>query len=68
MVLVWGRFFVVLTWGPYKRHTDLRSYVSEAKFVKESDFDVKSRLATPKPTEIDEKLKTRKTKKSNFKF
>ena len=40
-----------------KRHTDLRSCVSEAKFFKESDFDVKSRLAHPKSTEIDEKLK-----------
>ena len=35
--------------------SDLRSCVSEAKFVKESDFDVKSRLAPPKSTEIDEK-------------
>ena len=40
-----------------KGHTDLRSCVSGAKFVKESDFDVKSRLAPPKSTEFDEKLK-----------
>ena len=39
-----------------KGHTDLRSCVSGAKFVKESDFDVKSCLAPPKSTEIDEKV------------
>ena len=38
-----------------KGHTDLRSCVSEAKFVKESDFDVKTRLAPPKSTENNEK-------------
>ena len=38
-----------------KRHTDLKTCVPEAKFVKESDFDVKSCLAPPKSTEIDEK-------------
>ena len=38
-----------------KSRTDLRSCVPGAKFVKESDFDVKSRLAPPKSTEIDEK-------------
>ena len=38
-----------------KGHTDLRSCVSGAKFVKESDFEVQSRLAPPKSTEIDEK-------------
>ena len=38
-----------------KRRTDLKICVPEAKFVKESDFDVKSRLAPPKSTENDEK-------------
>ena len=38
-----------------KSRTDLRSCVPGAKFVKESDFDVKSRLAPPKSTENDEK-------------
>ena len=38
-----------------KSRTDLRSCVPGAKLVKESDFDVKSRLAPPKSTEIDEK-------------
>ena len=38
-----------------KSRTDLRSCVPGAKFVKESDFDVKSCLAPPKSTEIDEK-------------
>ena len=38
-----------------KRHTDLKTYVPEAKFVKESDFDVKKGLAPPKSTENDEK-------------
>ena len=38
-----------------KRHTDLKTCVPEAKFVKESDFDVKSRLAPPKSSENDEK-------------
>ena len=68
MVLVWGRFFVVLTWGPYKRHTDLRSCASEAQFVKESDFHVKSRLAPPKSTEIDEKHFSDTKHFSNFNF
>ena len=49
-----------------KGHTDLRSCVSGAKFVKESDFEVQSRLAPPKSTEIDEK-RVSDTKK-NFKF
>ena len=51
-----------------KRHTDLRSCVSEAKFVKESDFDVKSRLAPPKSTEIDEKHDSDTENFSNFNF
>ena len=51
-----------------KRHTDLKSYVSEAKFVKESDFDVKSRLAPPKSTEIDEKHDSDTENFSNFNF
>ena len=38
-----------------KRRTDLKICVPEAKFVKESDFDVKSRLAPPKSTKNDEK-------------
>ena len=38
-----------------KRHTDLKTCVPEAKFVKESDFDVKKGLAPPKSTENDEK-------------
>ena len=38
-----------------KGHTDLKSCVPGAKFIKESDFDVKSRLAPPKSTENDEK-------------
>ena len=38
-----------------KSRTDLRTCVLGAKFVKESDFDVKSCLAPPKSTEIDEK-------------
>ena len=40
-----------------KLHIDLRSCVPGAKIIKESDFDIKSRLAPPKSTEIDEKLK-----------
>ena len=40
-----------------KRHTDLKSYLPVAKIIKESDFDVKSCLAPPKSTEIDEKFK-----------
>ena len=51
-----------------KGHTDLRSCVSEAKFVKESDSDVKSRLAPPKSTEIDEKHDSDTEKNSNFNF
>ena len=38
-----------------KRRTDLKSCVPEAKFVKESDFDVKSSLAPPESTKNDEK-------------
>ena len=38
-----------------KRRTDLKICVPEAKFVKESDFDVKSGVAPPKSTENDEK-------------
>ena len=38
-----------------KSRTDLRSCVPGAKFVKESDFHVKSRRAPPKSTENDEK-------------
>ena len=38
-----------------KRRTDLKICVPEAKFVKESDFDVKSRLAPPKSTKNYEK-------------
>ena len=49
-----------------KRHTDLRSCVSEAKIIKESDFDVKSCLAPPKSTEIYEKLTNPSTKKYKF--
>ena len=37
-----------------KHHTNLKICVPEAKLVKESDFDVKSRLAPPKSTENDE--------------
>ena len=51
-----------------KGHTDLRSCISEAKFVKESDFDVKSRLAPPKSTEIDEKHFSDTENFSNFNF
>ena len=51
-----------------KGHTDLRSSISEAKFVKESDFDVKSRLAPPKSTEIDEKHFSDTEIFSNFNF
>ena len=51
-----------------KGHTDLRSCISEAKFVKESDFDVKSRLAPPKSTEIDEKHFSDTKIFSNFNF
>ena len=51
-----------------KGHTDLRSCISEAKFVKESDFDVKSRLAPPKSTEIDEKHFSDTKTFSNFNF
>ena len=51
-----------------KRHTELRSCVSETKFVKESDSDVKSRLAPPKSTEIDEKHDSDTEKFSNFNF
>ena len=51
-----------------KGHTDLRSSISEAKFVKESDFDVKSRLAPPKSTEIDEKHFSDTKHFSNFNF
>ena len=39
----------------YKRRTNLKICAPEAKFVKESDFDVKRRLAPPKSTENDEK-------------
>ena len=38
-----------------KSRTDLRSCVPGAKLVKESDFDIKSRLAPPKSTENDKK-------------
>ena len=38
-----------------KRHTDLKICVPGAKFIKESDFDVKKGLAPPKSTENDEK-------------
>ena len=38
-----------------KRRTDLKICVPEAKFVKESDSDVKTGLAPPKSTENDEK-------------
>ena len=51
MVYAWPQQYPTVT---SKRRTDLRSCVSEAKFIKESDFDVKSRLAPPKSTEIDE--------------
>ena len=37
-----------------KRRTDLKICIPEAKFVKESDFDVKTLLAPPKSTENDE--------------
>ena len=51
-----------------KRHTDLKSCVPEVKVIKESDFDVKSRLAPPKSTEIDEKHDSDTEKFSNFNF
>ena len=51
-----------------KSRTDLRSCVPGAKFVKESDFDVKSRLAPPKSTEIDEKHFSDTENFSNFNF
>ena len=38
-----------------KPHTNLKICAPEAKFVKESDFDVKTRLTPPKSTENDEK-------------
>ena len=38
-----------------KRRTDLKICVPEAKFVKESDSDVKTGLAPPKSTKNDEK-------------
>ena len=38
-----------------KRRTDLKICIPEAKFVKESDFDVKTLLAPPKSTENYEK-------------
>ena len=38
-----------------KRRTDLKICVPEAKFVKESDFDFKTRLTPTKSTENDEK-------------
>ena len=38
-----------------KPHTNLKICAPEAKFVKESDFDVKSGVAPPKFTEHDEK-------------
>ena len=37
-----------------KRRTNLKICVPEAKFIKESDFDVKTRLTPPKSTENDE--------------
>ena len=39
----------------YKAATNLKNWLPEAKFVKESDFDVKKGLAPPKSTENDEK-------------
>ena len=51
-----------------KRRTDLKICVPAAKFVKESDFDVKSRLAPPKSTEIDEKHFSDTKIFSNFNF
>ena len=38
-----------------KRRTDLKNCVPDAKFLKESDFDVEKGLAPPKSTENDEK-------------
>ena len=38
-----------------KRRTDLKICVPEAKFIKESDFDVKTYLPSPKSSENEEK-------------
>ena len=38
-----------------KRRTDLKTCALKAKFIKESDFDVKNCLAPPKSTDNDEK-------------
>ena len=38
-----------------KRHTDLKIWPSEAKYLEESDFHVKTGLAPPKSAENDEK-------------
>ena len=51
-----------------KRHTDLKTCVPEAKFVKESDFDVKKGLAPPKSTENDEKHVSETEKYCRFLF
>ena len=40
--------------GP-KRRTDLKIWPSEAKNLKETDFDIKKHLAPPKSAEHDEK-------------
>ena len=46
-----------------KRHTDLKIWPSEAKYLEESDFDVQKSLDPPKSDENDEKPK----KKSEIK-
>ena len=52
MVYAWPQQYPKVT---SERRTDLKICAPEAKFIKESDFDVKTRLAPPKSTENDEK-------------
>ena len=45
-----------------KRPTDLKIWPSEAKYLQESDFDVKTNLAPPKSTKNEEKKRFPKSK------